>query len=236
MSMHTSDDSELRQLVRQLLLLWRSDWDSTDYISTVLPRLMRNPGMATAQERQIIDSIRNAASPSQWAALPDIAAGERAELQVAWEVQPKLEDEISKFQLTRAHDRFAVHKELLDKEWYWERRKDQIARRRRTIGFDIDRLELREARELADISKEVLLQPEAEELETWFRQRIASAVAAFLQEQVLPHLERYDFEAAQTAFRPVEGFSAPGTLAELIGEYEAQQRAEEQATRIRTHL
>lgn len=216
-------------MVRQLLLLWENDWESTDYLGDVLPRIMGDLEEAGSQERKVLRQIQEIASPEEWAGLPQTARNERFLL---WEVQPELETDIRKFQLKRAHTKFLEYRDALNEEWYFERRRDQIAKRRRTIRYDIVRYDIAEARDLFEKSKEVLMVSEQEALDTWFAVEVKKSVDIFVDERVIPLLEKYEFEQARTAFSRIGEFADPSILNTLIARYAAEQQTEHEAAQI----
>jgi DNA helicase-4 len=219
-------------LVRQLLLLWKKDWESTDYLGDVLPRIMGDLEEACSQERKVLRQIQEIVSPEEWAGLPQTARNERFLLEIAWKVQPELETDIRKFQLKRAHTKFLEYRDALNEEWYFERRRDQIAKRRRTIRYDIVRYDIAEARDLFEKSKEVLMTSEQKALDTWFTVEVKKSVDSFVDERVVPLLEKYEFEQARTEFSCIGEFAESSILDALIARYAAEQQAEHEAAQI----
>lgn len=229
-------ERELRRLIRQLLLLWREDWDRVDYTVDILPKLMDGRERPTGKEHALLKRIQVIATPEEWRSLhdqPDRARGEMALLRVALEVQPELERLLKLFQLTRADALFGEDRDALDPEWYEALRRARIADRRdTTIRYWLARGDYARALEETRVAQEVLRADESCALETWCLDEIHRSAEAVLQQRVLPLLELYAYEEAQTTYSPLREYLGERRYATLEAGFRAQELAERSAKEI----
>jgi len=231
-------NKQVQNLVRQLIVLWFSDWENADYPSILLS-VMKDPDSANSRERPIINKLREILSNDEWDQLPRIAREEYRRFKQLTEVKPKLEEQIRKFQLQRAHDLALEYEDCFDhddRDWYKKRRYEQIEKRKASIQDLLLSGETAEAKELYGVSLEVLLDEEGRQFTEWFTEALRKIVDNYITSYVIPLLEKYQFDQAREAFSRIQEYASIGEYERLEDTYRKQQIAEREAMAIRALL
>ena len=229
---------QVRELVRQLVVLWLSDWENADYPSILLS-LMRYPDRVNSRERPIIDNLREILSEDKWSQLSRIAGEEYRGVKQLTEVKPKLEEQIRKFQLRHAHELYLEYEDCFsnsDRDWYKRKRYERIEKRKASIQDLLLADKIAEAKDLYEVSLEVLLDEERLEFTEWFTTTLHRIINNYITVYVIPLLEKYQFDRARQAFGPIQKYTSKGEYEKWENKYRKQQIAECEAGAIRTLL
>jgi hypothetical protein len=217
------DGQDLRRLIQQLARLWRNDWDNADYPGKILPELMSDLSKGRVKEREILEKIREMASPDEWSHLPETVREEYALVGEVSEVRSRLKQMIKHFQLAKADVFFQQHSRILDKDKYETMRRKQIEKRRHTIKQELQSHRFKEAEQFVEETCEVLLPVEAQEMKDWFQDEATRFANIYLQRRIVPLLEEYSFEEARREFQLIIRFVDADEYKVLEAKYTAEQ-------------
>ena len=214
---------ELEELLQRLARHWINDWEKADYPGKILPNLLSDPSTGDPTEKALIEKILALTSSDERRQLPQKLREAYAKVKREPELWSSLRKMVKHFQMERAEAFFQEHVEILKGETYEAMRKEQIAKRKRTIEQDLVNYRFEDAKQLMVESCTVLLPEEVGDMNQWFQSELVRFARMYMQQQIVPLLEQHNLVEARRLFEQIASIMTIEEYETLEVNYMAEQ-------------